>query len=158
MKRCNSMGHTNYLMANVFGWIVVLTTYFMYLPLMDSDYLWVGITGWKRNVVWMSILIAAVCFVLGVVMVVRGCSKVGWGVFAGLLMFMVGSALWAPMVWANRSVVVLLSLVMTSIGAMMMTVYAEDKWAKLFFLIVFLHVFLVDNVYWYGRYSRYLMK
>lgn len=131
--------------VHIVGAIMVLTSYFYYIPKIRTKDLWAGIPNNLQLILTISILIAVVSFLIG--MWSGGNDpKLKWAFF----IFYLGASLWAPFVYYNNKLMVLVALCLTSLGAFLLTLWSPRH---ILFFIVLLHVLIMDNIVWYRYYS-----
>lgn len=149
---------TRYMVLNGLGVALILSSYFIFLPMTPQERLWGDISKGMQTVFWTSILIAAICFVTAFVMILRqgmsGILSLTPLFWVGLWMFFIGSSLWAPMVWVDNKLLVFLALLMTTCGVLIMALESGERMVKILLLVVFLHALVMDNLIWYTAYIQ----
>lgn len=153
---------TTYALANIMGGALVLSSYFVFLPMTSMDLLWANISLKNQYLFWVSICITAISFLVAFVTMYaslknkhrKSLSVTFW---IGLAMFFIGSSLWAPMVWRRGSISVFIALLMASAGAFLMAMESKPNMlAVILFTIVFLHCVIMDNMIWFQSYHKVL--
>lgn len=149
-----------YLILNVILGMIVLWTYTVYLPYIPIDNLWVGMSEVTQWIFWISIMIAVVCYLVGFCRLYFGRElKLSIMIWLGTVLFYVGASLWGPMLMREKELGVMIALMMTSFGAFLLTIGSmTDQVTMYFFMIVLLHVLIMDNVIWYSKYSDYMKR
>lgn len=147
-----------YLITNILGGLLIILTYILFLPRVQTKLLWGGISENVQRVFWTSIFISAVAFIVGVITLARSDQVISNVFWLGLTMFIVGSSLWAPMLMKNNRFMVFMALTMTTIGLFLMAMESPLMIATICFLIVFLHAMIMDNVVWYSEYLKVSKK
>ena len=115
--------------VHIVGGLLVLPSYFYYLPKIQSDNLWVDMPQNLRTVFTFSIVIAVVSFIIGM-WVGRKNPKLK----LAFLIFYIGAALWPPMVYYKNKSMVFIALCLTTFGALLLTLWSPKY---IFFFIVF---------------------
>jgi hypothetical protein len=133
--------------VHMIGVILVLLSYLYYIPKIKSVDLWVGIPSNLRILFIIFIAIAVSCFIVGARLGGND-SRLIWG----FILFYLGSALWTPSVYYDNRYAVLIALCLTTLGALLLTTWSPQCF---FFLIVLLHVLIMDNIIWYGYYLEH---
>ena len=145
---------TRYMALNGLGVALILSSYFIFLPMTPQELLWGDISTSMQTVFWTSILIAAICFVTAFVMILRQGMPLTPLFWIGLWMFFIGSSLWAPMVWVDSKLLVFMALFMTTVGVLLMALESGERMVKILLLVVFLHALVMDNLIWYSAYIQ----
>lgn len=140
---------------------VVLYTYAHHLPAalregVTLDYLWANIKGVARSLTTASIFVAAIAYLVVLYALRRDRSRVA---LAGYALFLVGAALWAPLLRYRRTAATLAALTATSVGAAVLLYRAIERkdvrpvtrWAAGYVLF---HVLVLDNLHWGVRHAR----
>lgn len=143
------------LWLNLLGGVAVLTSYAVFLPQKSSTEWWVGLPSQIQMVFWVSLAVAGVCFVASFVIAFR--QQRMWEYYMMMMLFYVGATLWAPMVSIRSPTMVLISLFLTSVGALGMAIFSYDPLIFVLMFFVFLHCFLMDNIVWYLAYLNYML-
>jgi hypothetical protein len=130
--------------VHILGAIMVFTSYFYYIPKIRTKDLWAGMSSNLKLLFTISILIAVLSFLIG--MWTGNDSKLKWA----FLIFYLGASLWAPFLYYNNQLMVLVALCLTSLGAFLLTLWSPRH---ILFFIVLLHVLIMDNIIWYRNYS-----
>ena len=142
------------LLLNGLGGLAVLMSYGLFLPKLPAEEWWQGLPAQVQTWVWTSIMIAVVCYVVAFVVGFR--KEFAWEYYAMMMLFFVGASLWAPMVYWNLPILVFMSLVMTTLGALGMAIFSYDWVLFALMFVVFLHCFVMDNVVWFTAYVHHL--
>jgi hypothetical protein len=145
-------------MTNILGGILIVLTYILYLPKVQTKLLWGGISENLQRVFLTSIFISAVAFIVGVITLATSNQVISNVFCLGLTMFIIGSSLWAPMLMKNDRFFVFIALTMTTIGLLLMVMESHSRIATICFLVVFLHALIMDNVVWYSEYLKVSKK
>lgn len=128
---------------------IVLYTYAHDLPAAlregaTTDDLWAGIRGTARHLTTASIFVAAAAYLI----VWRSMrhDRSPRTLFAYAL-FLVGAALWAPLLRRKQTIATLVALTATSVGAAILLSRTEShiRWAAAYVLF---HVLVLDNIHW----------
>jgi hypothetical protein len=131
-------------LVHLLGACLIFPSYFYYLPKIKSEVLWAGMPKSLRPLYMIFIVIVALSFLIG--MWAGGDDdKLKWA----FVIFYIGAALWPVSVYYNNKLMVLFALCMTSLGALLLSLWSPRY---LLFLIVFLHVLIMDNIIWYRYY------
>lgn len=131
--------------VHILGAILVFSSYFYYLPKITSTNIWAGMSNHLKLLFTISIVIAIVSFLIGMWSEGDNISKLRWA----FLLFYLGASLWTPFLYYHNKWLVLLALCLTSVGALLLTMWSPRH---ILFFIVLLHVFIMDNIIWYGNY------
>lgn len=140
------------LWLNIIGGSAVLLSYALVLPKKSSKAWWVGLPPYAQTWFWVSIVIAITFYLLA--FSVGYNRQFSWEYYLMMALFYLGASLWAPMVWLEIPMMVLLALSLTSIGALGMAMFSYDPVIFMCMFVVFLHCFLMDNVAWYLAYMQ----
>jgi len=133
------------LLANIIGGIFVLSSYFIYLPKMSSQQLWVGIPKSLQTFFLISILLAIISFI-SAFFLLSHLSSIFW---FGLSLFYIGASLWSIMLYHHSKLGVFIALSLTSLGALLMT-FHHNRLITLLFTYLFLHCLIMDNIIWFS--------
>lgn len=140
------------------------------LPDKSMDALWFGIRGTTRKVYYASMILTAIAFVASLWWLHNHFPKSSINILTqAYTVFLIGAVLWSVclLLWGTTRaytasiiswctmVLVVLSLCMTSFGSayLLYTVSNEPNivvptWVFVSLILVFIHVFLLDNIGW----------
>ena len=138
---------------------IVLLSYIYLKYAMDEgitvDQLWGNITGNKRMLYWISISLAACCYSYIIYYTTKNKDKSDL-LYYGTFLMLIGASLWAPLLYANlvnnySNIFTILSLCLTSVGAILLTIYLYNKGnliSKIAISYYLFHVLIMDNIIW----------
>jgi hypothetical protein len=147
------------LAINLVGAILVIASYVYFLPRLSEGKAWAGISGYGMTVYTVSILLAAVAYIvyLSQVLVAKE-TKNGIAIGIAMALFLLSAALWAPSMYylPNHRYVTVACLTATSAGVIGLFCTSSSRSPLQTVCLAYLlsHVFVLDNVNWSSRYLR----
>ena len=143
----------NWLLLNILGGILVLSTYVIFLRRLSQETLWVGIDNPNvRKMYVVSMIFAAIGYLL-FFWENQKQKKVFQQKQAWLIVFFLSAATWAPSLSDKKTVlwpITLFALTGTSLSVIMLFYFENSALARLGLGYLFFHVFILDNLIW-GR-------
>ena len=135
---------------NVIGGILVLTSYFYYIPKIGMTNLSKQIPEYMKYIYVSSIIFATICYILAMILEIRnpGMIKSPVMFYIGLVLFLIASALRAPSIYYYPKKITIILLSIVSFSVLLMLFSISDKITILCLLYLFLHCLILDNIIW----------
>jgi hypothetical protein len=143
---------------NLIGAILVIASYVYFLPRLSDGRAWAGISGHGMTVYTVSILLAAVAYILYMSQVLMSKKENGLAISIATAFFLLSAAMWAPSMYYlpkhRYATVVCLSLTTAGVIGFFCTSEMPPLQTVCLAYLLF-HVFVLDNVIWSSRYLRF---
>jgi len=144
------------LLSQLLGAVLVLGSYFYYIPKLSNAVLWVNFSPAIQRLYWISILLSAIAYTTFVLLTVLRIVNIRqMPIFIALSMgFLLAAATWSPSLYyfPHQKWITALSLSAVSLFVLGMVLlvgmYEKHVLPSLLLLYLLFHVFFMDNVTW----------
>jgi hypothetical protein len=132
----------NLLKINLILGLPILLCYFILLPKINKKDLWVNMS---RIQIIFTIITLSISIIIYLYYIFNGNERL----YNPMLIFLLGALMWPIMLYLNiNKLLVILSLVITSIGSIM--IFMKEK--NIFTFMLVFHVVFTDNILWGIKY------
>jgi len=140
-----------WLVSQVIGGILVLGSYFYYLPKIPTERLWVGLNASWRTLYTISILLSGVAYLSFLYLNRRRTIHP-----LSLFLFLIAASLWSPSLYyfPQQKWITILSLCLVSatVGWALALEPTSHVYNRMLLGYLLFHVFVMDNIGWSIRY------